>query len=110
MPYVIRGANREVAQVRDDPSDGAMEYLEPESPEIRHFIDRSVRQEELRKNLASTDAGMIRVIDDVIEILLKKGVIGPSDLPEFVMAKVRSRQQARGLLREMPLVPDDDVI
>lgn len=46
--------------------------------------------------LAASDAAYIRVIDDVIAVLIGKGVISETDLP----AAAQEKRAARAILRE----------
>jgi len=45
--------------------------------------------------LANTDAGMARVVEDLINILIIKGVIIDTDLPEITKDKIKQRQDLR---------------
>lgn len=45
--------------------------------------------------LARTDAGMIRVIDDLVAVLLAKQLLSPEDLPQEVRDKLVERDALR---------------
>lgn len=45
--------------------------------------------------LAQTDAGMIRVIDELVAALLQKQVLAPEDLPQAVHDKLAERDSIR---------------
>lgn len=53
-----------------------------------------------KADLAGTDPGMIRVVEDLYEILVKKGIILASDLPAAAVNKIEQRKQLRKLLSE----------
>ena len=48
-----------------------------------------------RSKLASTDAGMARVIEDLIAALVSKGLIADTDLPDSAQAKLAQRADLR---------------
>lgn len=45
--------------------------------------------------LARTDAGMIRVIDDLVAVLLRKQVLASEDLPQETRDKLIERDELR---------------
>ena len=55
-----------------------------------------VRDErELSKVWAESDLSYVRVVEDLVELLVDKGVIGFDELPPLVQEKTRNRQEAR---------------
>lgn len=58
--------------------------------------DRILQEaEEAKQKLAETDADMIRVIEDVIDVLIAKKIIDFKDLPEVVQEKLNERKSSR---------------
>jgi hypothetical protein len=51
---------------------------------------------------------MIRVLDDLIQVLTSKGVIRVTDLPPAAQAKLMDRTQAREALGGLSHLIDDD--
>jgi hypothetical protein len=51
---------------------------------------------------------MIRVLDDLIQVLTDKGVIRVTDLPAAAQAKLMDRSQAREALGGLSQLIDDD--
>lgn len=47
------------------------------------------------ETLSATDKGMARVAEDLIDVLLSKGTITETDLPEAVRQKLAERKQLR---------------
>ena len=47
------------------------------------------------EELAASDAGMIRIIEDLTETLIAKGVIAVADLPQFAQDKLNNRKALR---------------
>lgn len=49
-------------------------------------------------DLAAGDAGQIRIIEDLIDTLIAKGVIVAADLPASAQTKINNRKTLRGQL------------
>ena len=69
--------------------------LETEARAVHANAQERVRQ---LRALASTDARMARVVEDVIDVLTTKGVIADGDFPAPVRALLVERKAARALL------------
>ncbi len=64
------------------------------------------------KTLAESDSGLARVAEDLIDILISRGVIQFTDFPPAAQAKLLERRQTRSTLsRRLRLLDDEsDVI
>jgi hypothetical protein len=61
------------------------------------------------KVLSETDADLVRVLEDLIDVLITRGVIQFTDLPEAAQAKLLERRQTRATLtHRLELLPDDN--
>lgn len=58
--------------------------------------------------LADTDAGLARVTEDLIDILINRGVIQFTDFPQAAQAKLLQRRQTRATLSKRLQLLDDD--
>ena len=58
--------------------------------------------------LADTDAGLARVTEDLIDILINRGVIQFTDFPHAAQAKLLQRRQTRATLSKRLRLLDDD--
>ena len=59
-------------------------------------------------SLSQTDAGLARVLEDLIDVLINRGLIQFTDLPEAAQAKLLDRRQTRAsLANRLELLPDD---
>ena len=73
--------------------------------------DSASQQAEARshKALADSDAGLARVTEDLIDILINRGVIQFTDFPPAAQAKLLERRQTRATLsRRLQLLDEDD--
>ena len=105
----IYGPDGEIElSVDDDIPEG---YTEEAPPSHRHEWDGSawvlsdaakaeIEAEETRDALAATDAGMARVAEDIIGLLIDKGVFTAEELPESVREKIQAREALRSQINE----------
>lgn len=109
MYYIERDAQGHLIQVQLIPFNAMTEQSEAGTPEI----DEWMRQQEIREasllQLRQSDLEMVRVLEDLIEVLMTKGVISITDLPPIAQAKLTNRAQARRSLSGLEgLISDDD--
>jgi hypothetical protein len=95
MPFIRRDANGSIVEARDAPTGEVIEFLEPEDPEIIRFLTRQGGEAQIREQLSVSDSDMVRVVEDVIDVLIRKGVIETSDLPSAVHSKLARRRELR---------------
>lgn len=50
---------------------------------------------DIDRELAGTDSGMARVVEDLINVLLAKGIMSMTDLPPSAQQKIQVRQRLR---------------
>lgn len=69
-------------------------------------------KEALFQALQTSDADLARVTEDLISLLVSKGLILFTELPEAVQTKLLKREQIRGQLGQhsVSILSDDDVI
>jgi hypothetical protein len=59
--------------------------------------------------LSQTDTSLVRVLEDLIDVLITRGVIQFTDLPEAAQAKLLERRETRASLNNrLQLLPTDD--
>jgi hypothetical protein len=61
-----------------------------------------------QQNLEHSDAGLARVTEDLIDILIQRGVIQFTDFPAAAQAKLLQRRQTRAALSKRLQLLDDD--
>lgn len=67
---------------------------------IRH-IDAKFRVKNIAKELAESDAMMIRALEDLMIVLLNKKIIGVNEIHPTVVEKIKHRRKLREEMREL---------
>lgn len=107
MFYVQRDAQGLLVRVEAAPYAEATETLPADHHEIQAWYANEVMETSL-KQLKQSDLEMIRVLDDLIQVLTSKGVIRVTDLPPAAQAKLMDRTQAREALGGLSHLIDED--
>ena len=102
MFYVQRDAEDELVRLESTPFAEHNATLSSDSPEAQAWF--------AKKNLQQSDLDMIRVLDDLVQVLMDKGVLRITDLPPAAQSKLLSRTQARVALGGLNRLIDDDEV
>lgn len=106
--YVKRDEKGRIEAVSQREGSEFGEFLAAGSAELIAFLNEAGRGE-LHCRLASTDLELVRVLEDLIDVLVKKEVIVFTDLPEAAQNKLLERRHTRVNLRAgLQLVDFDD--
>ena len=109
MLYVQRNAQGSTVRVEAAAFAGAQETLAADAQEIQAwFANQDVESSLLQ--LKQSDLDMIRVLDDLVQVLMDKGVLRITDLPPAAQSKLLSRTQARVALGGLSRLIDDDEV
>lgn len=95
MPYVNRNKEGGIVQLLDTPSGENSEWLELASPEIVAFLQKPVSVSNIKDALSGSDSEMIRVIEDLVDLLMEKQVFIFTELPEAAQSKLNARKKLR---------------
>lgn len=113
MPYIMRGEDGGIVAVFGEPQDEAREELSPNDPELNAFLSRNegdaVDQTHAHAMLSASDTQMVRVLEDLVEILIHKGVILITDLPDEAQVKLSERRRLRKLLGVLDHMETDEI-
>ncbi|MDX5378713.1 MAG: tryptophan synthase subunit beta like protein [Halomonas sp.] len=103
--YIKRNEAGQVVQVSREATAECREFVPPCSPELQSFV-----AEDDAENLAlsKSDLAFVRVLEDVINVLMDKGVISFTDLPEPAQQKLMERQSLRKRRNSVGLMSDGD--
>ena len=107
MFYVQRDAQGQLVRVEAAAYAEATETLPADHHDIQAWFANAAVENSL-KQLKQSDFEMIRVLDDLIQVLTQKGVIRVTDLPPAAQAKLMDRTQAREALGGLSQLIDED--
>lgn len=109
MPFVSRDESGRVASLHRDQSPEAQEYLPPGHPEVMEFTGAGASALE-RPDMLHSDLEMIRVYEDLIDILISKRIVVLTDFPTAAQEKLVRRKRLRSSLSTLTevLAPEDD--
>ena len=105
MPFVMRNEQGSIVAVSEVSGPGFDEELPSENLELAGFLDGVGGGS---ASLGATDQDFVRVLEDVVELLIDKGVILFTDLPDSAQEKIMLRQQLRSKFGgRLDLIGDD---
>jgi hypothetical protein len=90
--YIKRNAHDEIEAISRTRMEGFVEPLPVTSPELKRFL---ALENSGNGFLALSDIELVRVLEDLIELLVSKEVIHFTDLPEMARNKLLTRRQTR---------------
>jgi hypothetical protein len=104
MPFVERDEMGRIVAVSQVPGSD-LEALPADHPELQAFLGQLGEE---AHQLSATDQDFVRVLEDVVELLVSKGVILFTELPPSAQEKMLHRQRLRtGLAANLDLIGDD---
>lgn len=92
MPFVKRDEQGRVVAISEASGAGFTEELPGDDPALTDFL---VGVGGDQSTLEASDLDLIRVLEDVVELLIAKGVILFTELPAEAQQKILKRQQLR---------------
>lgn len=97
MLYVKRDARGNLQRVETNPFDEMDSELQVDSQEAQAWYASQAVESSLLQ-LEQSDLEMTRVLEDLITVLIRKGVVRITDLPEAAQSKLVGRSKARDAL------------
>jgi len=105
MPFVKRDESGTVIAVSQQYGPGFEEELQRNHPEIDAFLKGVTTESQI---LEATDQDLIRVLEDVVDLLIDKGLILFTELPVDAQHKIIKRQQLRSRIgNSLNLIGED---
>lgn len=109
MLYIERDRDGQLRRVEAAPFEGMTGTLPASSDEVREWLAEHGDEHAQRVGLQASDLDMVRVLEDLIGVLIDRGVIRFTDLPEAAQRKLQARQQTRARLGGLSgLLGEDD--
>jgi len=98
MVFVSRNSQQKIIALYSESGDNHDEEVSISSEEVITFLKSLESTAPNYLELLQSDLEFIRVIDDLIEVLLKKKIIAITDFPKPVLSKMMTRRGIRDQL------------
>ncbi len=108
MPYIRRNTEGQIEAVSEQSTPGTEEFVQGDSYELNQFL---ASMSDDNNSLGETDLSLVRVIEDVVELLISKNLILFTELPPAAQEKMMQRKKLRSQIsNDMQLLDDEDGI
>lgn len=107
MPYIERSTDGKIIGLRTAPGPNFEEVKSLADDEILDFLKENLDNKFLKSLLANSDAGLIRLLEDLIGLLTKKNIILFTELPEKAQEKIIEREQIRKKISSQDLMVEE---
>lgn len=108
MVYVQRDEEGRLLRVEHGPFEGMTETLAVESDELESWLTTREEVKERLTSLKESDLELVRVLEDVVSVLVAKGLIRYTDLPEAARQKLDQRAVTRAQIEGLSGLLGDD--
>lgn len=106
MPYIKRNAANEIELVSAVKTEETAEFIAKSDQELQTFLEGLTPQG--TSAIEQTDTEIARVFEDLVDVLIAKGVIQFTDLPEPAQRKLIKRQTLRKQATNLEFDADHD--
>ncbi|MFP8965962.1 tryptophan synthase subunit beta like protein [Pokkaliibacter sp. CJK22405] len=107
MPYIKRDEGGKIAAIFAQPEEQAKEQLAADDPELLAFLHQD--DSHSKAYMRQSDVELQRVLEDVIDLLIDKGVLMFTDLPAQAQRKLVGRKRVRQTMQtKSTLFSDED--
>lgn len=112
MIYAKRDNDGRITGLFDEPGEEGLESLSTKDLEVLEFLMQGQQDTALLAFLQSSDLELVRVVEDLVELLVEKNLIMFTELPAAAQQKLLGRKQARASLSESTslMVGKDDIL
>lgn len=99
MLYIKRDSDYQIVAIFNKPQADAQEPTSLENPDVIEFLSSCESAQQVQ--LLQSDLQLIRVIEDLVQILLDKNIISITDFPTTVIEKLVERRGIRSKIEPM---------
>jgi hypothetical protein len=113
MPYAERDSNGKIIALHNNPGQKSSEKVSVDNAEVISFLLEGTGSDKSMDFLSITDSELVRVVEDLVDLLIKKNIILFTELPKAAQNKLMSRREARSRLTSSDVVTiseEDDLI
>jgi len=99
MPFVKRDAAGRITSLHREQDSQDLQYLPLDHPDVTGFLEPvGERRSQGRGEMLKSDLEMIRVFEDLTDILITKNVVVLTDFPPVAQDKLMRRKRLRSSL------------
>ena len=102
MRYVARDKDGGIVAIFDRPHPAAPEMIYEDDPELVAFVTGGKTEEAMRAYLQESEGDLLRILEDLINVLIENNLILLTDFPDHAQRKLMRRQGIRGKLQYTP--------
>lgn len=110
MLYIERDLNGKIIGIHNEPTQDAHEAKTVMDSEVIEFLNSTGLKESWKPVFNILDQNLIRVLDDLVDLLVEKKVILFTDLPYEAQEKIKERKVIRKKLKNSEFIVDDNDI
>ncbi|KTD22610.1 hypothetical protein [Legionella londiniensis] len=106
MVFVKRDPNNAICAIYANDKNGELEALDNNDAEVIAFLTQCALEKQY--SFLKSDLDLIRVLEDLIQILMEKNLISITDFPLPVIEKLIARQKIRKQFEDVSKLFDED--
>lgn len=111
MPYITRNNNSHIIRLAEQPEFDGQEFLDESHSDISSYREIVSEIEKNQSYLKDSDLDLIRVSEDLIDLLITNNLIMFTDLPSAAQKKLTQRTSARTKMNSLDsIIVDEDSI
>ena len=110
MLYVERNDEGNIIALHNSPQENATEQKTSVDQEVLDFLEQNATSESWQTLLTISDMGFIRLLEDMVDLLIRKNVIIFTELPEKAQEKIMERKKIREKYATHSILTVDDII
>jgi hypothetical protein len=107
MPYIERSADGKIIGLRTVAGPNSTEIKSLKDDEILDFLKDNLDNSSLKNLLVHSDTDLIRILEDLIDLLTKKNIILFTELPEKAQKKIIKRAQIREKISSQNIIVEE---
>ncbi|MFO7786121.1 MAG: hypothetical protein R6V25_15940 [Desulfatiglandales bacterium] len=107
MLYVERDKDGMITAITTTKTPNATDVKPAIDAEVINFLKENDHEDSLRLSLSLLDIGLIRTIEDLINLLIQKKIIFFTELPVEAQKRIRERQRIREKLSSDSFMVED---
>lgn len=97
MLYAKLDENQQIIDVATEPSDEYRTLVSPQDENVMEILELKLIARDTKSMLETSDSEMMRVLEDLVNLLTEKRIIQFTELPMAAQKKLLSRKWVRGL-------------